>query len=146
MITGIYNLRYKESAIFQIFLTLKCRKFIPFILYFSFIPCTSQKTRAKSRNVFCIHIILRKPGSGFYFQIIFSFFQSLIQLPVARVRHFEISFVYIIILLWKKNALAELRFKIIQIEAFYFFFRSFIRSSLYPLLALQLVLFKLILK
>ena len=40
----------------------------------------------------------------------------------------------------EKTTLAELRFKKNQIKAFYSFFRPFIRSSLYPLLALQLVL------
>ena len=89
LITGIYNFSNKESAIFQILLILKCRKFIPFILIFLSFLVQAKKNRAKSQNVFCIHIILRKPGEGLYFQIhnmwnFFSFFQSLIHKPIIK--------------------------------------------------------------
>ena len=65
-----------------------------------------------------------------------------VKLHVARVRHIEIQCIFCVHnnTALEKNALAELRLKKFQIEAFYSFFRSFIRSSLYPLLALQLVL------
>ena len=54
-----------------------------------------------------------------------------VNLHVARVRDIETCFMYIIPL-WRKPGIA---IKEIHIEAFYSFLRSFIRSSLYPLLA-----------
>ena len=132
LITGIYNFRYKESAIFQILLILKCRKnlFLSFFI-FSFIPCTSQiiGLNPKIYLAFLLFSESRALGFTFKFKTHRSFRDFSVKLLVARVRDIDPDMFYVHHSACEKTArLWNYDLKNIQIEAFYSFFFLFLYS------------------
>ena len=133
--------------------------FLSFFI-FSFIPCTNQKIGLNPKMYLAFVLFSQSRALGFTFKfkifeisfLSFNLFRSLIhtdhlgifsvKLLVVRVRNIDRDMFYVHLSAWEKTArLRHYDLKKVQIKAFYSFFPSFIRSSLYPWLALQLVLF-----